>query len=762
MAQSETSAISSPEKTLESFKSDRPWKYLSEETLLKWLSDEKNKEKPDFVIIDVRDSDYGPLCLKESKNHPSQRFESELRYIIPAYREKAHVIFHCAYSQSRGPSAASVYAKVRANDKAYKDYPQQSVHVLSGGFNGFSAKYPPKKPEYKNLYVSTVTISTSGNDDDTNETEDEETDTIVYIDGNTLVEWLNDESKKDLVQVIDVRDDDFVDYKIKTATNHPRYEFESSKYVNQLMDTYKHKRYLIFHCAFSQQRGPAAAGIYWKARRSSSFPKQTVCVLKHGFRGFYMTHASHCPQVCCFQTTLKEKFLKGKSSNHFCKVMKHHRRNVSQDQLPEITTPSIQLEEQDSENEKSLLLSAAVPNENNEARTDKGMNKTSSSLSIGLEHVPYASVANGNEEVATGKLSVQWPSLNEGDERECTSSPFPPPVPELSVTPRRLQVQQPQQQQEQRSTSRANISQKLSKMKIEQENKEKIEKEKEKEEGKKDKNEKDANNNKASEQTERYSMDTNELIIMSISEMKLNGSGFHMQKNTRSTSQLLQSNELAMPLSVPVTSQLPVTVESPQKDSQHTHPNDHNDSNENNNNDDIASSIPLSTHQKPFLSNSNNSNLLSTDHTTSSANRSAVSVGSNDNKDDTPDNGNNVDSIKGLSKSNKASNNNNNDLHRFVVEFPLLDELSKQSIFDEWIRYDEFEMSYLQKYRNQNQMVIDDYISVMQIRNEFPFAQMKCYSFPNVVIALQNDLRQNKSLWFDHFVLDFIFYIRNN
>jgi len=61
--------------------------------------------------------------------------------LVRTLEDKEKVVFHCALSQQRGPSAALRYARERermlGNDESHK----QEVFVLEGGFVQWQEKY---------------------------------------------------------------------------------------------------------------------------------------------------------------------------------------------------------------------------------------------------------------------------------------------------------------------------------------------------------------------------------------------------------------------------------------------------------------------------------------------------------------------------------------------------------------------------------------------------------------------------------------------
>ena len=104
------------------------------------------KDNKKYMIIDVRDSDYGPRKIIGSINIPKYKLidEDKDNKIIISLIEKAkdieNIIFHCRYSMSRGPMSADYYFKFRKDN--YSNYPKQSVLVLKGGIAFWEQQHP--------------------------------------------------------------------------------------------------------------------------------------------------------------------------------------------------------------------------------------------------------------------------------------------------------------------------------------------------------------------------------------------------------------------------------------------------------------------------------------------------------------------------------------------------------------------------------------------------------------------------------------------
>ena len=72
-------------------------KYMSPQELGALI---KSKSK-DFIVVDVRDSDYRGGNIKGGINIPSEQFLLKLHKLIDDTQNVSKVIFHCALSQQR-------------------------------------------------------------------------------------------------------------------------------------------------------------------------------------------------------------------------------------------------------------------------------------------------------------------------------------------------------------------------------------------------------------------------------------------------------------------------------------------------------------------------------------------------------------------------------------------------------------------------------------------------------------------------------------
>ncbi|KAK9451592.1 Rhodanese-like domain-containing protein [Limtongia smithiae] len=109
-------------------------KTISKNALRSWILSEQGLAVPKFAVIDVRDDDYVGGHIKESLHHPSTSFARNLPLIHEELRDHAVVVFHCALSQQRGPSAANMYMRYIEGLEDDATASKQQIYVLRGGF----------------------------------------------------------------------------------------------------------------------------------------------------------------------------------------------------------------------------------------------------------------------------------------------------------------------------------------------------------------------------------------------------------------------------------------------------------------------------------------------------------------------------------------------------------------------------------------------------------------------------------------------------
>src|SRR5579871_1895556 len=70
-----------------------------------------------LAIVDVRDSDYIGGHIRGCINVPSPSLDWKMPELVRQLKDKETVVFHCALSQQRGPSAALSY--LREKDRLF-------------------------------------------------------------------------------------------------------------------------------------------------------------------------------------------------------------------------------------------------------------------------------------------------------------------------------------------------------------------------------------------------------------------------------------------------------------------------------------------------------------------------------------------------------------------------------------------------------------------------------------------------------------------
>ncbi|TDH65075.1 uncharacterized protein CCR75_006056 [Bremia lactucae] len=93
--------------------------------------------------------------------------------------------------------------------------------------------------------------------------------------------------------IIDVRDTDYAGGHIRSAVNIPEEFFMDNDRVDVLVDKYKDKDLIVFHCMMSQIRGPSCAKRF-KSRMDVVLDgaklKPRVLILHGGYESFQRTY----------------------------------------------------------------------------------------------------------------------------------------------------------------------------------------------------------------------------------------------------------------------------------------------------------------------------------------------------------------------------------------------------------------------------------------------------------------------------------------
>jgi len=116
-----------------------PVKYISGDALARLIKSGKRPSE-DYLVVDVRDSDFIGGNITNCRNVPSNTFLDNLDDLVRETKNVPQVIFHCALSQSRGPTAARQYDD-RRKQLQNDDDGEQEVLILRGGFTEFQQKF---------------------------------------------------------------------------------------------------------------------------------------------------------------------------------------------------------------------------------------------------------------------------------------------------------------------------------------------------------------------------------------------------------------------------------------------------------------------------------------------------------------------------------------------------------------------------------------------------------------------------------------------
>ncbi len=99
-----------------------------------------------YVVIDVRDDDHYGGNIPGSMHFPSQTFDINVDRLVSAYGDTRkegsrvrNLVFHCMYSQQRGPSCANKFIRRMFQDSSVPEETRPKVWVLSGGYAGWEA-----------------------------------------------------------------------------------------------------------------------------------------------------------------------------------------------------------------------------------------------------------------------------------------------------------------------------------------------------------------------------------------------------------------------------------------------------------------------------------------------------------------------------------------------------------------------------------------------------------------------------------------------
>ncbi|KAI6114394.1 Rhodanese-like domain-containing protein [Pisolithus sp. B1] len=98
-----------------------------------------------YLVVDVRDHDWIGGNIKRSYHVPSKSFLNGVDKLVKDTKDIPMVVFHCRYSQERGPKAARIYEETRNILHKPSSGQYFEARILRGGFNHFGKKYKVKE-----------------------------------------------------------------------------------------------------------------------------------------------------------------------------------------------------------------------------------------------------------------------------------------------------------------------------------------------------------------------------------------------------------------------------------------------------------------------------------------------------------------------------------------------------------------------------------------------------------------------------------------
>ncbi|OLY82445.1 Dual specificity phosphatase ibp1 [Smittium mucronatum] len=112
----------------------------------KLIKDPTKKSGTDYLVVDVRDSDYEGGHIPGALNVPSYEMRDRVDGLAKELSDVPILVFHCALSQVRGPKSARIYSEyvynvIQSNNKSFENYApklrEQQISVLTGGFSSW-------------------------------------------------------------------------------------------------------------------------------------------------------------------------------------------------------------------------------------------------------------------------------------------------------------------------------------------------------------------------------------------------------------------------------------------------------------------------------------------------------------------------------------------------------------------------------------------------------------------------------------------------
>jgi len=114
--------------------------YITCEQLAEIIKSDRRPHK-DYLVVDVRDHDFRGGNVKHALNKPSGQFLNTVNELVKDAKDVPLVVFHCWFSQIRGPKAARIYEETRLKVIGENNLNGQEIFILRDGIAAFQDKY---------------------------------------------------------------------------------------------------------------------------------------------------------------------------------------------------------------------------------------------------------------------------------------------------------------------------------------------------------------------------------------------------------------------------------------------------------------------------------------------------------------------------------------------------------------------------------------------------------------------------------------------
>ncbi|GAA5829723.1 hypothetical protein JCM3766R1_001279 [Sporobolomyces carnicolor] len=106
---------------------------------LREMMEEQKDVQRDFLVVDVRRTDFEDAFIQGAVNLPAHSFYPTLDSLVPILSSYKQVIFHCQSSSGRGPRTAGWYQD-RLNELGIPNETSKAV-VLEGGVKAWIKQF---------------------------------------------------------------------------------------------------------------------------------------------------------------------------------------------------------------------------------------------------------------------------------------------------------------------------------------------------------------------------------------------------------------------------------------------------------------------------------------------------------------------------------------------------------------------------------------------------------------------------------------------